>query len=75
MCQGLAFLVRHLIVSYDGEKIKLRNLLQDVSPELAIDYDLLRPISECCHTLRSRCGTCTFVIYFAVQEALREFTT
>ena len=42
MCQGLAFLVRHLIVSYDGEKIKLRNLLQDVSPELAIDYDLLR---------------------------------
>ena len=42
MCQGLAFLMRHLIVSYDEEKIKLRNLLQDVSPELTTDYDLLR---------------------------------
>ena len=42
MCQGLAFLVRHLIVSYDEEKRKLRNLLKDVSPELATDYDLLR---------------------------------
>ena len=42
MCQGLAFLVRHLIVSYDEEKRKLRSLLKDVSPELATDYDLLR---------------------------------
>ena len=42
MCQGLAFLVRHLIISYDEEKIKLRNLLKDISPKLSTDYDLLR---------------------------------
>ena len=42
MCHGLAFLIQHLIIAYSEEKTKLGKLFEDVSPELATDYDLLR---------------------------------
>ena len=42
LCLGAAFLMRRLVTTYDEGKAKLRELIRDVSPELATDYDLLR---------------------------------
>ena len=35
-------MIQHLIIAYSEEKTKLGKLFEDVSPELATDYDLLR---------------------------------